>query len=100
MIGIWKPNWNRYLCFSGMAVRVRKVLGIFAIASDLNLYGSSPKLTTLKITLPRKTKEGRHRLSVSHDLYLTLQAVAEKEGRPMSQVMIDAVAAYLKQSAT
>jgi sulfite reductase (ferredoxin) len=48
----------------------------------------------------KKTKEGRHRLSVSHDLYLTLQAVAEKEGRPMSQVMIDAVAAYLKQSAT
>jgi sulfite reductase (ferredoxin) len=48
----------------------------------------------------KKTKEGRHRLSVSHDLYLTLQATAEKEGRPMSQVMIDAVSAYLQQKTT
>lgn len=48
----------------------------------------------------KKTKEGRHRLSVSHDLYLTLQATADKEGRPMSQVMIDAMAAYLKQTSS
>jgi sulfite reductase (ferredoxin) len=47
----------------------------------------------------KKTKEGRHRLSVSHDLYLTLQATADQEGRPMSQVMVDALAAYLKQKA-
>ncbi len=52
----------------------------------------SPETYTAK-----KTKEGRHRLSVSHDLYLTLQATADQEGRPMSQVMIDALAAYLKQ---
>jgi sulfite reductase (ferredoxin) len=48
---------------------------------------------------PKKTKEGRHRLSVSHDLYMTLQATADQEGRPMSQVMVDALAAYLKQKA-
>jgi sulfite reductase (ferredoxin) len=47
----------------------------------------------------KKTKEGRHRLSVSHDLFLTLQATADQEGRPMSQVMVDALAAYLKQKA-
>jgi len=47
----------------------------------------------------KKTKEGRHRLSVSHDLFLTLQATADQEGRPMSLVMVDALAAYLKQKA-
>ncbi len=46
---------------------------------------------------PRHTKEGRHRLSVSHDLFMTLQATADKEGRPMAQVMADALAVYLKQ---
>ncbi|PSR17237.1 sulfite reductase, ferredoxin dependent [filamentous cyanobacterium CCP3] len=46
---------------------------------------------------PRHTKEGRHRLSVSHDLFMTLQATADKEGRPMAQVMADALAVYLQQ---
>jgi len=46
---------------------------------------------------PRHTKEGRHRLSVSHDLFLTLQATADKEGRPMAQVMADALGVYLQQ---
>jgi len=47
---------------------------------------------------PRHTKEGRHRLSVSHDLFMTLQVTADKEGRPMAQVMADALAVYLQQS--
>jgi sulfite reductase (ferredoxin) len=42
------------------------------------------------------TKEGRHRLSISHDLFLTLQAIADKEGRSMAQVMADALAVYLQ----
>jgi len=46
---------------------------------------------------PKKTKEGRHRLSVGHDFYLTLQSAAAREGRPMAQVMADALATYLKQ---
>ncbi|MGG6238840.1 sulfite reductase, ferredoxin dependent [Nodosilinea sp. AN01ver1] len=46
---------------------------------------------------PRHTKEGRHRLSISHDLFMTLQATADKEGRPMAQVMADALAVYLQQ---
>ena len=47
--------------------------------------------------VPQKTKEGRHRLSIAHDLFMTLQAVSDREGRPMSQIMADAVAMYLKQ---
>ena len=53
----------------------------------------------------KKTKEGRHRLSVSHDLFFDpppptpAGATADQEGRPMSQVMVDALAAYLKQKA-
>ena len=47
---------------------------------------------------PRHTKEGRHRLSVSHDLFMTLQATADKEGRPMAQVMADALAVYLQRA--
>ncbi|MFQ4135749.1 sulfite reductase, ferredoxin dependent [Nodosilinea sp. PGN35] len=46
---------------------------------------------------PRHTKEGRHRLSVSHDLFMTLQATADKEGRPMAQVMADALSVYLQK---
>jgi sulfite reductase (ferredoxin) len=46
---------------------------------------------------PRHTKEGRHRLSVSHDLFMTLQAIADKEGRPMAQVMAEALAVYLQR---
>ncbi|MGB3136016.1 MAG: sulfite reductase, ferredoxin dependent [Nodosilinea sp.] len=46
---------------------------------------------------PRHTKEGRHRLSISHDLFMTLQATAEKEGRPMAQVMAEALAVYMQQ---
>ncbi|MGB3308904.1 MAG: sulfite reductase, ferredoxin dependent [Nodosilinea sp.] len=46
---------------------------------------------------PRHTKEGRHRLSVSHDLFMTLQATADKEGRPMAQVMADALSVYMQQ---
>jgi sulfite reductase (ferredoxin) len=45
---------------------------------------------------PSHTKEGRHRLSVSHDLFLTIQATADKEGRSMAQVMADALAVYLQ----
>lgn len=46
---------------------------------------------------PRHTKEGRHRLSISHDLFMTLQSTADKEGRPMAQVMADALAVYLQK---
>jgi sulfite reductase (ferredoxin) len=46
---------------------------------------------------PRHTKEGRHRLSISHDLFMTLQSTADKEGRPMAQVMADALSVYLQQ---
>jgi sulfite reductase (ferredoxin) len=48
---------------------------------------------------PSHTKEGRHRLSVPHDFFLTLQATAEKEGRSMGQVIGDALALYLQQTA-
>ncbi|HIK45628.1 MAG TPA: sulfite reductase, ferredoxin dependent, partial [Leptolyngbyaceae cyanobacterium M65_K2018_010] len=48
---------------------------------------------------PSHTKEGRHRLSVSHDLFLTIQATADQEGRSISQVLADAMAVYLKHSA-
>ncbi len=47
---------------------------------------------------PKHTKEGRHRLSVSHDLFMTLQATADQEGRSLSQVMADALAVYLQQT--
>ncbi|HZG40298.1 MAG TPA: sulfite reductase, ferredoxin dependent [Nodosilinea sp.] len=46
---------------------------------------------------PRHTKEGRHRLSISHDLFMTLQSTADKEGRPMAQVMAEALAVYLQR---
>ena len=46
---------------------------------------------------PSHTKEGRHRLSISHDLFMTLQATADKEGRSMAQVMADALAVYMQQ---
>ncbi len=48
---------------------------------------------------PSHTKEGRHRLSVSHDFFLTLQTTAEKEGRSMGHVIADALALYLQQTA-
>lgn len=48
---------------------------------------------------PSHTKEGRHRLSVSHDFFLTLQTTADKEGRSMGQVIADALALYLQHSA-
>lgn len=48
---------------------------------------------------PSHTKEGRHRLSVSHDFFLTLQTTADKEGRSMGQVMTDALAVYLQTTA-
>ncbi len=47
---------------------------------------------------PSHTKEGRHRLSISHDLFMTLQATADREGRPMAQVMADALVVYLQQT--
>lgn len=47
---------------------------------------------------PKHTKEGRHRLSISHDLFMTLQATADQEGRSLSQVMADALAVYLQQT--
>lgn len=47
---------------------------------------------------PKHTKEGRHRLSVSHDLFMTLQATADQEGRSLSQVMADALAVYLQKT--
>lgn len=49
--------------------------------------------------IPSNTKEGRHRLSVSHDFFLTLQATADREGRSMGQVIGDALALYLQQTA-
>jgi len=48
---------------------------------------------------PSHTKEGRHRLSVSHDFFLTLQTTAEKEGRSMGHVIADALALYLQHTA-
>ncbi|MGF1566848.1 MAG: sulfite reductase, ferredoxin dependent [Nodosilinea sp.] len=47
---------------------------------------------------PSHTKEGRHRLSISHDLFMTLQATADKEGRSMAQIMAQALATYLQQA--
>jgi sulfite reductase (ferredoxin) len=49
---------------------------------------------------PKHTKEGRHRLSISHDLFMTLQATADQEGRSLSQVMADALAVYLQRGKT
>jgi len=46
---------------------------------------------------PQHTKEGRHRLSISHDLFMTLQATADEEGRSLAQVMTDALAVYLQR---
>ncbi len=48
--------------------------------------------------IPSHTREGRHRLSISHDLFMTLQATADKEGRSLSQVMADALTVYLQKS--
>jgi len=49
---------------------------------------------------PKHTKEGRHRLSISHDLFMTLQATADQEGRSLGQVMADALAVYLQRGKT
>lgn len=41
-------------------------------------------------------KEGRHRISIGNHVYALLKEASEREGRPMSQITADAIAAYLK----
>jgi sulfite reductase (ferredoxin) len=43
------------------------------------------------------SKENRHRISISNDVYAVLKAASDKEGRPMSQITADAIALYLSQ---
>jgi sulfite reductase (ferredoxin) len=43
---------------------------------------------------PRK-KDQRHRIGVYSDTYELLKVAVEKEGRPMSQITADAIAAYV-----
>ncbi|MFM7528392.1 MAG: NADPH-dependent assimilatory sulfite reductase hemoprotein subunit, partial [Nodosilinea sp.] len=62
-----------------------EALGQFAATYDPSQY------------TPQHTKEGRHRLSISHDLFMTLQATADEEGRSLAQVMTDALAVYLQR---
>jgi sulfite reductase (ferredoxin) len=62
-----------------------EALGQFASTYDPSQY------------TPQHTKEGRHRLSISHDLFMTLQATADEEGRSLAQVMTDALAVYLQR---
>ncbi len=45
---------------------------------------------------PRK-KDQRHRIGVYSDTYELLKVAVEKEGRPMSQITADAIAAYVAQ---
>ncbi|MEM6714179.1 MAG: sulfite reductase, ferredoxin dependent [Cyanobacteria bacterium P01_C01_bin.147] len=45
---------------------------------------------------PRK-KDQRHRIGVYSDTYELLKVAVEKEGRPMSQITADAIAAYVNQ---
>lgn len=65
-----------------------EALGQFAATYDSSQY------------TPKHTKEGRHRLSISHDLFMTLQATADEEGRSLGQVMADALAVYLQRAKT
>jgi sulfite reductase (ferredoxin) len=46
--------------------------------------------------VPRK-KDQRHRIGVYSDTYDLLKIAVEKEGRPMSQITADAIAAYVAQ---
>jgi len=62
-----------------------EALGQFAATYDPSQY------------TPQHTKEGRHRLSISHDLFMTLQATADEEGRSLAQVMTDALVVYLQR---
>jgi sulfite reductase (ferredoxin) len=41
-------------------------------------------------------KEGRHRISIGNHVYGLLKEASEREGRPMSQITADAIAAYLQ----
>ena len=50
-------------------------------------------------SVPQPPKEGRHRISMAHDVYVKLKAVSDREGRPMSQITADAIALYLQQQA-
>jgi sulfite reductase (ferredoxin) len=45
---------------------------------------------------PRK-KDQRHRIGIYSDTYDLLKVAVEKEGRPMSQITADAIAAYVAQ---
>lgn len=44
-------------------------------------------------SLPKKDQ--RHRIGINEEVYVLLKAVAQKEGRPMSQVTADAIVAYI-----
>ncbi len=43
--------------------------------------------------LPKK--DGRHRIGIYEEAYVLLRTVAQREGRPMSQVAADAILAYV-----
>lgn len=42
-------------------------------------------------------KDRRHRIGINEDVYAQLKVIADREGRPMSQVTADAIQAYIQQ---